>query len=582
MARPKVSGDTGRQDDFGGLLRRRRRAAGLTQEELAGEAGLSVRAIRDLERGATSRPYRHSITKLAAALGLVGPDLAEFTRVARQAPRPGTQPPAQPGPAPGNPAPAGHRESAPAPRQLPGAAVDFTGRAAELKTLTGLLDNGHHTPGMVVISAIGGTAGVGKTALAVHWAHQVASQFPDGQLYINLRGYDPGQPMPPADALAAFLRALGVPGPDIPTDTSERAARYRSLLAGRRILILLDNAASVEQVRPLLPGSVTCAVVVTSRDTLAGLVARDGARRLDLDLLSPADATVLLTTLIGDRAAADPATTAALAAACARLPLALRIAAELAGTQPGVPLATLVNELTSEHGRLDLLEAGGDPYTAVRAVFSWSYRYLEPATARAFRLLSLHPRPDFDVYAAAALAGTGLGHARRFLDDLARASLVHATAPGRYSQHDLLRGYASELAAGQDGTGQTRAALTRLFDHYLHTASAAMDTVVPTEMLRRPRLPAPDTLIPPVTEPAPFLDAYRAHRLDRERQILDQLAQGRSRIADMVPAMYAAVDKRLHPAAAHSVWAHLIHLVRTGAVRSEGPPELGSEYRLAR
>jgi len=190
------------------------------------------------------------------------------------------------------------------------------------------------TPGTVVISAIGGTAGVGKTALAVHWAHQVAGRFPDGQLYVNLRGYDPGQPMPAADALAGFLRALGVPGQDIPADEDERAARYRSLLAGRRVLVVLDNAGSVEQARPLLPGTEACAAVVTSRDSLAGLIARDGAARLDLDLLPLADAVGLLRALIGGRVDAEPGAAAALAGQCARLPLALRVAAERAAARP--------------------------------------------------------------------------------------------------------------------------------------------------------------------------------------------------------------------------------------------------------
>jgi tetratricopeptide (TPR) repeat protein/transcriptional regulator with XRE-family HTH domain len=497
-------GEAGEQGDFGGLLRRRRTAAGLTQEELAGRAGLSVRAVRDLERGA-SRPHRRTCGRLADALELTAADRDEFGRAAR-------------GPAAGNAVP-NHGEAAaaqPVPRQLPAAAAGFTGRAAELKTLTGLLEHGQQPPGTVLITAIGGTAGVGKTALAVHWAHQVAGRFPDGQLYVNLRGYDPDQPMAAADALAAFLRALGLPGRDIPAGLDERAASYRSLLAGRRMLVLLDNAGSAEQVRPLLPASPACLAVVTSRDTLAGLVARDGARRLDLDLMSPADADILLTTLIGDRAAADPAATAALATACARLPLALRVAAELATARPGTALATLVTELAGEQRRLDLLDADGDPRTAVRAVFSWSYRQLDPATARAFRLLSLYPGADVEAHAAAALTGLPLGRTQQLLDTLARANLIHATAAGHYGQHDLLRGYARELAAEAEGTGQTRAALTRLFDHYLHTAAVAMDTLFPAQRHTRPRVPAPATPIPPVTEPA----AARAWLEDRRDALI--------------------------------------------------------------
>jgi tetratricopeptide (TPR) repeat protein len=237
---------------------------------------------------------------------------------------------------------------------------------------------------------------------------------------------------------------------------------------------------------------------VTSRGTLAGLVARDGARRLDLDLLSPTDADRLLTRLIGDRAAADPVATAALATACARLPLALRIAAELAISHPDIPLASLV----AEQHRLDRLDAGGDPYTAVRAVFSWSHRRLEPDTARTFRLLGLHPSADFDPYATAALTGTGLAQARRLLGGLSRAYLIQATAPDRYGQHDLLRDYARGLAAELDGPDECWAALTRLFDHYLHTAAAAMDTLFPAQRQGRPRVPAPASPAPPVTEQA--------------------------------------------------------------------------------
>jgi tetratricopeptide (TPR) repeat protein/transcriptional regulator with XRE-family HTH domain len=496
----------GQPEGFGPLLRRVRRAAGLTQEELATAAGLSVRAVSDTERG-VSRPYRRTTGLLTEALGLAGADRDGFTRAASGA---------APG---GDPVPGGGQTAAQrGPWQLPAVVVDFTGRSAELKTLTGLLDQGERPPGTVLITAIDGTAGVGKTALAVHWARQITGRFPDGQLYVNLRGYDPGQPLPPTDALAGFLRALGVPGQGIPADTEERAARYRGLLAGRRMLVLLDNAASAEQVRPLLPATPDCVAVVTSRDTLAGLVARDGARRLDLDLLSPADAAVLLTTLIGDRAAADPAATAALATACARLPLALRIAAEFAATRLNVSLADLTAELTDEHRRLDLLEAGGDRYTAVRAVFSWSYRHLDPDTARTFRLAGLHPRPDFEAYAAAALTGTTLDHTQHLLSALARANLTHLTTPGHYNQHDLLRDYACELAAEPSHTGEASDALTRLLDHYLHTAATAVNTLFPAESHRRPRVRAPATPIPPVTEPA----AAQAW-LDDRREALVQI-----------------------------------------------------------
>jgi DNA-binding SARP family transcriptional activator/uncharacterized protein HemY len=406
------------------------------------------------------------------------------------------------------------RTVAPVPRQLPAAVTHFTGRGAELKELNGLLDRANtEMAGTVVISAIGGTAGVGKTALAVHWAHKVAERFPDGQLYVNLRGYDPAQPMTAADALAAFLRALGVPGQDIPPDAGERAALYRSLLARRRIMVVADNAGSVEQVRPLLPGSPSCAVVVTSRDALAGLVARDGAQRLDLDLLPLAEAVCLLRALIGERADADPGAAAALAAQCSRLPLALRVAAELANARSAVPLADLAGELADQQRRLDLLDAGQDPRTAVRAVFSWSYRTLDVDAGRAFRLLGLHPGPDLDSHAAAALTGTTAEPAGRVLDLLARAHLIQATQPGRFGMHDLLRAFARDLAASHDTADARRAALTRLFDYYLHVAATAVNTLFPAEHHDPPRILALTAAVPPLDGPAAaraWLDAHRA------------------------------------------------------------------------
>jgi DNA-binding SARP family transcriptional activator/Tfp pilus assembly protein PilF len=404
------------------------------------------------------------------------------------------------------------------PRELPAGPRHFAGRTRELATLTELLNRaGAQAPGTVVISAIGGTAGVGKTALAICWAHQIAGQFPDGQLYVNLRGYDPDQPTPATDALAGFLHALGVPGPDIPPDADQRAARYRSLLAGRRVLIVLDNAGSEEQVRPLLPASSGCAVVVTSRDTLAGLVVRDGAVRLDLDLLPLRDSVDLLQVLIGDRAGRDADGAAALADQCARLPLALRVAAELAVTRPDTTLGDLAGELAGQQRRLDLLQTGQDDRTAVRAVFSWSYRHLDPEPARAFRLAGLHPGAFLDSFAVAALTGAGRDadgrdQAGPVLGQLARANLVQPAGPGRYVLHDLLRAYARELA-GQDSETERRAALTRLLDGYLYTAAAAMDILYPAERHRRPRVAVPVTPVPPLATPAAardWLDAQRA------------------------------------------------------------------------
>jgi DNA-binding SARP family transcriptional activator len=310
-------------------------------------------------------------------------------------------------------------------------------------------------PTAVVIAAISGTAGVGKTALAVRWAHRTRDRFPDGQLYVDLRGYDPEQPVSATDALAGFLTALGVPAAEIPPAVDDRAARFRTEITGRRLLLLLDNAATVDQVRPLLPGAASCFVLVTSRDSLAGLIARHGAHRLDLDLLPLPDAVTLLRTLLGGRVVAEPAAAATLAEQCARLPLALRVAAELAASRPATPLRQIVTDLADDRRRLDLLDAGGDRHTAVRAVFSWSYRHLPAHAAQAFRLLGIYPGPDLDPQATATLFDTSLDGARQLLDLLARAHLIqparrHPADTGRYGMHDLLRAYATQLASAED------------------------------------------------------------------------------------------------------------------------------------
>jgi len=395
-------------------------------------------------------------------------------------------PPPAPPPRPAVPA-------RPVPRQLPADVYAFTGRERELSTMDELLREADGESTAVVVSALSGTAGVGKTSLALRWAHRVRDRFPDGQLYLDLRGYDSEQPMSESDALARFLSALGLVGSEIPLEADERAARYRTELSDRRMLILLDNAATADQVRPLLPGAPGCLVVVTSRDSLAGLVARHGARRLDLDLLPIADAVHLLGWLIGDRVEAEPYAAEALAEECARLPLALRIAAELAAARPATSLSELVEELADEQRRLDLLDAGLDPRTAVRAVFSWSYQHLSDEAAAAFRLLGLHPGPDLDPYAAAALGDTDLAHASRLLDQLARAHLIQAGGPGRYAMHDLLRAYANQLATTRNSATEREEALTRLLDFYLATAGAAMDVLHPAERHRRPQIATPRT-----------------------------------------------------------------------------------------
>ena len=371
------------------------------------------------------------------------------------------------------PKPAAGAAAAVVPRQLPAALAHFAGRAGELKALTGVLDAaaGGAT---VVISAIGGTAGVGKTALAVHWAHQVTEWFPDGQLYVNLRGFDPsGTPVTPADAVRRFLDALGVPAAQIPSSPEAQQGLYRSLLAGRRMLIVLDNARDASQVRPLLPGGEGCLVLVTSRSQLSSLVAAEGAHPLTLDVLSPAEARSLLEGRLGpERIAAEPRAAAELAGLCAHLPLALAIAAARAATHHGLPLAALAAELRDAAGRLDALDTG-DAAASVRAVFSWSYRQLPAPAVRMFRLLGIHPGPDITAPAAASLAAIPDDQARQVLARLTRASLLAEHAPGRYAFHDLLRVYAAEQARRTGSHAARDAAIGRVLDHYLHTAAGA-------------------------------------------------------------------------------------------------------------
>jgi DNA-binding SARP family transcriptional activator/Tfp pilus assembly protein PilF len=545
----------GRAGEVIGELRRLA-AADPLRERL--HALLMLALYREGRPGEALAAYARARQVLAEELGTEpGTDLQELHHRILTA-DPTLDAPAPAWPTAGGPEPAAAGGPEPVvPRELPAGIRHFTGRGGELKELTTLLDQADEEIPAVVISAIGGTAGVGKTALAVRWAHQVAERFPDGQLYVNLRGYDPAQPMTATGALAGFLRALGVDGQDIPAEEDERAAHYRSLLAGRRLLVLLDNAGTVAQVRPLLPGSPGCVVLVTSRNALAGLVARDGARRLDLDLLPPADAVGLLRALIGTRVDDDPPAAAALARQCARLPLALRIAAELAAARPHVPLAGLVGELAGQQRRLDLLDADGDPRTAVRAVFSWSYRHLDADAARAFRLTGLHPGTDFDSSATAALTGTTVEQADLLLAALGRAHLIRPARPGRYGMHDLLRAYAAEQAHAIDSEQARRAALTGLFDYYLHAAAAAMDALYPAEKQWRPQPPASTNMpTPPLLTPdgaREWLDTGRACLVAVTAHAADHGWPGHA--AALAPILYRYLQVGGHYADAQSVCA---------------------------
>jgi DNA-binding SARP family transcriptional activator/tetratricopeptide (TPR) repeat protein/DNA-binding XRE family transcriptional regulator len=450
--------------------------------------------------------------RLDEELGITpGAELADaHLRVLRGEPRAaraaaeGAPPAPAASPEPGGPA---RRPPARAvvPRQLPAVAAGFTGRSSELAELAGLLVP-RAGAGTVVISAIGGMAGVGKTALAVYWAHQAADEFPDGQLYVNMRGFGPAEPVPADEAVRGFLDALGVPVDQIPANPAAQSGLYRSLLADRRMLVLLDNVRDEQQARPLLPGASDCLVVVTSRNELGGLAAVEGASLLTLDLLTPADARALLTARLGaDRAAAEPDAVAEITSLCAHLPLALAVTAARAAARPRFSLAALAGELRDVRHRLDVLDTG-DPTASVRAVFSWSYQQLSPAEAGMFRLLGLDPGPDITAAAAASLAGVPAAQADRALAALTRTHLLTEHAPGRFALHDLLRAYAADLGAAADDDGARREARHRLLDHYMHTARAAAMLLSPireTVPIAAPR---------PGVTPEPLADDQQALR----------------------------------------------------------------------
>ena len=380
------------------------------------------------------------------------------------------------------------------PRQLPAPPRWFVGRDSELAALTEAMDT---QGGTVMVSAIAGPGGIGKTSLALKWAHRGVTRFPDGQLHVDLRGFDPsGAPMPPAVAIRRFLDALGVAPAAIPADEDSQVALYRSLVAGKRLLVMLDNARDAGQIEPLLPGSETCTVLVTSRNRLGGLGVR-GAQLLHLDVLADEDARELLTHHIGaQRIAEEPRAVAALVHWCAGLPLALSIVASRAATQPGFPLDVLAKELRDSSARLDALDAG-DLNANLRAVFSWSYRALDREPAQVFLLLGPTPGPDISLSAAAALTGLSGSRVRAVLRVLVDAHLLQEYVPGRYRMDDLLRLYATELADDDQQPG-----LRRLTDFYLHTSRAA------AHLLRPERQPI--ELTPPAPGCTPLPLEHRA------------------------------------------------------------------------
>jgi tetratricopeptide (TPR) repeat protein len=374
----------------------------------------------------------------------------------------------------------------------------FAGRTTQLARLDAVLTGSTAgptqaeavSPGPAPVVVIAGGGGVGKTALAVHWSHLNSDRFPDGQLYANLRGFDPnGHAATPDDVVRGFLSALNLPAAGVPTDAEARFSLFRSLLADKRMLVVLDNARDADQVRPLLPGAPGCLTVVTSREQLPSLVATAGAAPVVLGLLSPGEARDLLSRRVGAaRVEAEPEAVSEIAELCARLPLALAIVAARAATHVSFSLASLTDELREARGDLDVFDMG-DSTTSVRAVFSWSYLALSERAAELFRSLGLHPGPHVTPAAAASMLGVPVRQARTLLAELARAHLIIESSHGHFGCHDLLRAYATEFTHDEH-TRHT--VVRRMLDHYLHSAAEAVRPLRPQQAVPMTLDPARD------------------------------------------------------------------------------------------
>jgi len=492
---------------------RQQGARSLTYRELAAKTGWSRGILGEYFTGRVLPPT----DRFDVLIGLLGATLDEQGRLATARDR--IEEARRTGELPSNAA------SSRIPHQLPSAVSGFVGRAVELAELDRLVSDTSTGDSALRIGLISGMAGIGKTALAVHWAHRVYGQFPHGQLYVNLRGYTTAaEPMRPIDVLSRFLRALGLPPGQVPMDLDEAADLYRTLLAGKRVLVVLDNAREVGQVRSLLPGSPGCLVLVTSRDRLAGLVASEGARLVEVEGLRREEARRLFIWTIGeDRVLAEPEATDELTEACARLPLALRIAAaDLVNDQRG-RIAGYVARLRAD-GQLTVLAAGDDERTAIRGAFDVSYQVIPAAARRVFRLLGLVPGPEVTADVAAAMAEIDTADAARLLDRLASAHLVDSPVTGRYTCHDLLRRYAAELAVGSESESERRAAVDRMLQCYLRTADAAAQTLYPEKLrLGVPAEigPAPATFVDPAAALA-WLDAERSNLVAAVKFVAEQ------------------------------------------------------------
>jgi tetratricopeptide (TPR) repeat protein/transcriptional regulator with XRE-family HTH domain len=549
------SGDSSRV--FGERLRTLRTERGLSLAELSGRVHYSKGYLSKVENG--DKPPTVQLARgCDQALGADGGLLRLLIGT------PNTQPGAG---VPRATKATTRRDARPRPAQLPAAVADFTGRGHEIGRLDAML-SARAASGMLIV-LIEGLGGIGKTTLALHWAHKMKDKFPDGALFADLRGYHPtGVPAGPSDLLAGFLRALGVAPDAVPPDDADRAGLFRSLMDGKRMLLVLDDASDAEQVEPLLPGSSGCLVLVTTRTRLSGLVVRHGARRLGMAGLPDPEATALLAGIVGEaRVTAEPDAAAELVTRCANLPLALRIVADRAASRPGRPLADLVAELRSEGDRLDVLSATGDDTTAVGNVFSWSYRALPEPAARLFRLLGLFPGLEPSVPAIAALSGTDVDRTRRLLDSLAAVHLVEESGRDGYRVHELVRLYAAERVRVEDSEQNRDEALARLVTWYLHTADAADRVLLPN------RWHQPLETHPPVP-PLEFPDHAAA------------MAWCDAQLATVVQLTHDAAERRMHDLAVRlptallgflslrGLWADLVdtHQVALAAARAIHDP----------
>ena len=534
--------------------------------QLAVRAGYAPSHVRDVLNG-TGRPSPDAVAAVAGALNATEQDrrLAIFyaEQLQRSPCRRRVGPPSL-----------SSRTARPVPRELPHDVRDFAGRDSELEQLDRSATS-DATAGTLLISAIDGIAGVGKTALAVRFAHRIADRFPDGQLHVNLRGFDLRlPPLDPHTVLEDFLRSLGIDPVQIPAGAEDRIRLYRSVIADLRILLLLDNAATAEQVRPLLPAANGCLALVTSRNRLSGLVTRDGARRLAVDVLTPVESLSLLAAIAGnDRVRADPDAAAQVAGLAGHLPLALRILGERLSSRNGLTARDLLAELTDERSRLNVLTAAGDEHLAVRAVFSLSYRQLPELSARAFRLLGLHRGADISVEAAAALAASTADQASSQLEELVAANLLETDEPGRYRFHDLLRVYAAERADAEEPPEERSDAVRRLLTWYLYSADASARILEPGYWhfsLEAPEEPCRPKLFTTRAEALLWFEAERANLIPAIQQA----------VASCVPAIAwqlpAALTAFYHARSCWADWSASLEIGLAGARSLEDRSAEGS------